>query len=136
MRAAALRWAARRRGVVKRQGAARPFGRAGCTGRAESAPGSLATIWEARGRLQDARRRKGVTMIDRGAERRSATAHAGVAGNCERCGAALVKVREHRRWCSGRCRAAASREAQAAKIRRMQILIGELHRLTAGAPDA
>jgi predicted nucleic acid-binding Zn ribbon protein len=48
---------------------------------------------------------------------------------CARCGVTFLPGRTDKRFCSDRCRAAASRDRQASKVRRMEALIGELARL-------
>jgi hypothetical protein len=56
----------------------------------------------------------------------------GILGDvCENCGRepALTR-RPWGRYCSNRCRAAASRKKQAEKVRQMEALIGELAKLT------
>jgi len=49
---------------------------------------------------------------------------------CVRCGTAYPPGRQDRRSCSDGCRAAASRERQADRVRKMEALIGELAKLT------
>ncbi len=48
---------------------------------------------------------------------------------CARCGAEFAQGRADRKYCSDRCRAAASREARAKRVRDIEGLIGELARL-------
>jgi hypothetical protein len=50
---------------------------------------------------------------------------------CEACGATM-RERKGKRCCSNRCRAAASRERAAERVRHMEQLIGELARLAGG----
>jgi len=45
---------------------------------------------------------------------------------CARCATAYPPGRQDKRFCSDRCRAAASRARQADRVRRMERLIGEL----------
>jgi hypothetical protein len=81
-------------------------------------------------------RSEGVVVIEHEADPSLDSAHALSTGSlrCARCVARLPAGRDgrsdKRRYCSGRCRAAASREAQAARVRRMEALIGELAKLT------
>jgi len=83
-----------------------------------------------------AERTKGVVVIEHKADPGVDSAHALSTGclRCARCGARVPAGRDgrshKRRYRSGRCRAAASREAQAAKLQRMEALIGELAKLT------
>jgi hypothetical protein len=51
---------------------------------------------------------------------------------CARCGADLGRGRFGKRFCSNRCRAAASRDRAAARVKKLEALIGELARV-AGA---
>ncbi len=52
---------------------------------------------------------------------------------CERCGAALDGAgRAGRRFCSDRCRAAASRDRATARVRKLEALIGELAKVAGG----
>ncbi len=61
----------------------------------------------------------------------SNAARAPLAGGlaCERCGAPFSEGRIDRRYCSARCRAAASRDRAAARVRKLEALIGELARV-------
>jgi predicted nucleic acid-binding Zn ribbon protein len=53
--------------------------------------------------------------------------------DCSHCGAELGRARLGKRYCSNRCRAAASRNRVAARVRKLEALIGELARV-AGRP--
>jgi predicted nucleic acid-binding Zn ribbon protein len=48
---------------------------------------------------------------------------------CARCGADFPLDRIEKRYCSDRCRAAASRERRATKVRKMEGLIADLAQL-------
>lgn len=55
---------------------------------------------------------------------------------CVQCGLTFPPGRADKRFCTDRCRAAANREARAAKVRRMEGLIAELSRLTGSSDSA
>ena len=54
---------------------------------------------------------------------------------CGRCGNPYSPGRPDKRFCSNRCRAAASREKQATRVRKMEALIGELAGLAKSGPS-
>ena len=59
-----------------------------------------------------------------------------VGGFCPGCGNPVPETRKDRRYCSGACRAAASRKRATDTVRRMEGLIQELARLAHGTTPA
>lgn len=67
-------------------------------------------------------------MADQRADLGSNAERAAATGTlaCARCGASFPPRRDDKRFCSDRCRAAASRARQAAKVGQMEALIADL----------